>query len=90
MRTRRLFMSNKDKRKYSIHNVKDCGIDYVVVQESADKYGRVEHYEISVNTYDKVIELIYATHKSEALEGLDNIINLLQALRQDVDVTYKD
>jgi hypothetical protein len=62
----------------------------LLIERAIFKSGGLAHCKVSVLDYDHTYELVSGYSREEALEGLDNLIAALQAVRQDLDLTTKE
>jgi hypothetical protein len=62
----------------------------LLVERATFKSGSVAYFKASVLDYDRNYDLIYAHSREEALAQLDTMIGVLQAVRQDLDLTTKE
>lgn len=77
----------KKVKSYSVLPLDKCALENLFVQKVSDDYGRLYSWELNASNYDRFTQLVYASHKEEVLEQLDELIDKLSAIRQDVDTT---
>lgn len=82
-------MSEATKNEY-ILTLNKSNIDTLLVRTWSDKYDKFSSMSVFAlsNSYrEQTVELLYASHKEEAIEQLDELIDKLSAIRQDLDKT---
>lgn len=76
-----------NERNYTVTALNTTSGDAFIIRVSRDKRGRLNNWSLHLMEANTTMELVYASHKDEILEQLDEIIDKLQAIRQDVDKT---
>jgi hypothetical protein len=62
----------------------------LLIEKTMFKSGALASLKVRVLDYDRTYDLLSGYSKDEALVALDSLIAALQAIRQDLDLTFKD
>ena len=78
-----------DRRVEELVLLKKSNIDSLILRKWYDVYGRLTSLSLLgiTGSNERLVEFMYASHKEEALEQLDELIDKLSAIRQDLDKT---